>query len=37
MQAGCAVAGALLALALTETAPRRVAALAAGESPRLAT
>jgi predicted MFS family arabinose efflux permease len=37
MQAGCAVAGALLALALTETAPRRVAALAAAESPRLAT
>jgi ACS family hexuronate transporter-like MFS transporter len=37
MQAGCAVLGALLALALTETAPRRVAALAAAESPRLAT
>jgi MFS family permease len=37
IQAGCAVAGALLALALKETAPRRVAALAAAESPRLAT
>jgi MFS family permease len=36
MQAGCAVAGALLALALKETAPSRVAA-PGGESPRLAT
>jgi len=29
IQAGCALAGALLALALKETAPRRVAAVAA--------
>jgi len=29
IQAGCAIAGALLALALKETAPRRVAAVAA--------
>ena len=36
IQAGCAVAGALLALALKETAPSRVAA-PAGESARLAT
>jgi len=34
MQAGCAVAGALLALALRETAPSRVAT-PVGESPRL--
>ena len=36
IQAGCAVAGALLALALKETAPSRVAA-SAGESARVAT
>jgi hypothetical protein len=29
MQGGCAIVGALLALALKETAPRRVAAVAA--------